>query len=353
MAGEKTEKATPKKRRDERKEGNVRLSQDVISVVSLVGIFCCLRILFPSMYRVVRDYMIWAIGNAGTTERFGDGDVMRFFMQFTVTVVQAALPILLIAGVLAVLATGLQTRFLFTTKVLKPKFSKLNPINGIKNMVSPRSLIELLKGMVKLILLGAILYNLLKGEIFRLINTMDMDLTVSTAYILNKIFTLVLQVSLYFAVVAAADFLYQWWAYEKKLRMSKDEIKEEYKMMEGDPQIKGKIKSMQRQRAQARMMQAVPEADVIIRNPTHYAVALKYDPDRDNAPLLIAKGQDELALRIVKVAEENDVTVIENKPLARGIYASTPLNSEIPGEYYGVVAEILVQVYKLKNKKLV
>ena len=135
--------------------------------------------------------------------------------------------------------------------------------------------------------------------------------------------------------------------------MSKDEIKEEYKQMEGDPQIKGKIKSMQRQMARSRMMQAVPEADVIIRNPTHYAVALKYNPGKDNAPHLIAKGQDELALRIVKIGEENDVVVIENKPLARGIYASTPLDAEIPGEYYGVVAEILVQVYKLKNKKLV
>ena len=123
--------------------------------------------------------------------------------------------------------------------------------------------------------------------------------------------------------------------------------------MEGDPKVKGKIRDIQRQRALSRMMQSVPEADVIIRNPTHFAVALKYDPNKDNAPHLIAKGQDEVALRIVKIAEDSDVTVIENKPLARGIYASTPLNAEIPGEYYGVVAEILVQVYRLKNKKLV
>ena len=206
---------------------------------------------------------------------------------------------------------------------------------------------------MKIVLLGVILFNILKGELFRLTNTMYMDLGVSTVYVLKKIMTLVLQVCMYFAAVAALDYFYQWWSYEKKLKMSKDEVKEEYKQLEGNPEIKGRIKDVQRQRARSRMMQAVPEADVIIRNPTHYAVALKYDPNRDNAPHLIAKGQDELALRIVKVAEEHDVTVIENKPLARGIYASTPLNAEIPGEYYGVVAEILVQVYKLKNRKLV
>lgn len=180
-----------------------------------------------------------------------------------------------------------------------------------------------------------------------------MDVAVSTVYVLKKIMTLVLQVSMYFTAVAAVDYFYQWWSYEKKLKMSKDEVKEEFKQLEGNPEIKGKIKDMQRQRARARMMQAVPTADVIIRNPTHYAVALRYDPEKDNAPRLVAKGQDELALRIVKIAEENDVTVIENKPLARGIYAVTPLDAEIPGEYYGVVAEILVQVYKLKNKQVV
>ena len=220
-------------------------------------------------------------------------------------------------------------------------------------MFSPKSLVELLKGIVKITILGVILYNTLKNRIFLVANTMYMDVMASTVYVLNTIMTMVLQVCMYFAAIAALDYFYQWWSYEKKLKMSKDEVKEEYKQMEGDPKVKGKIRDIQRQRALSRMMQSVPEADVIIRNPTHFAVALKYDPNKDNAPHLIAKGQDEVALRIVKIAEDSDVTVIENKPLARGIYASTPLNAEIPGEYYGVVAEILVQVYRLKNKKLV
>lgn len=353
MAGEKTEKATPKKRKDQRKEGNVFQSKDVVTVISLLGSFFCLQLLFPMIYRTLRDCLVQFIGYAGVVEELGQGDISKLGFQAALVIIKGALPILLIACALAVLATGIQTRFLFASKAFKPKFSNLNPLNGIKNMFSLKSLVELLKGIVKIVLLGVILFNLLKGELFRLTNTMYMDLSVSTVYVLKKIMTLIFQVCMYFTAVAALDYFYQWWSYEKKLKMSKDEVKEEYKQLEGNPEIKGRIKDVQRQRARSRMMQAVPEADVIIRNPTHYAVALKYDPNRDNAPHLIAKGQDELALRIVKVAEENDVTVIENKPLARGIYASTPLNAEIPGEYYGVVAEILVQVYKLKNKKLV
>ncbi len=353
MAGEKTEKATPKKRRDQRKEGNVFQSKDVITVVSLLGSFFCLKLLFPLIYRTLRDCLVQFISYAGTVEKIGQGDISWLGFQAALVVVKGALPILLIGCALAVLATGVQTRFLFASKAFKPKFSSLNPLNGIKNMFSLKSLVELLKGIVKIILLGVILFNLLKGELFRLINTMHMDLAVSTVYVLQKVINMVLQVCMYFAVVAALDYFYQWWSYEKKIKMSKDEVKEEFKQLEGNPEIKGRIKDVQRQRARSRMMQAVPEADVIIRNPTHYAVALKYNPDKDNAPHLIAKGQDELALRIVKTAEEHDVAVIENKPLARGIYASTPLNAEIPGEYYGVVAELLVQVYKLKNKKLV
>ena len=322
-------------------------------VISLLGSFCCLQLLFPLIYRTLRDCLVQFIGYAGTVKELSQGDVPKLGFQAGLVVVKGALPILLIGCALAVLATGIQTRFLFASKAFKPKFSNMNPLNGIKNMFSMKNLVEILKGIVKIILLGVILYHMLKGEFFRLINTMYMDLSLSTVYVLKKIMSMVLQVCMYFAAVAALDYFYQWWSYEKKIKMSKDEIKEEYKQLEGNPEIKGRIKDVQRQRARSRMMQAVPQADVIIRNPTHYAVALKYDPNRDNAPHLIAKGQDELALRIVRVGEEHEVVVIENKPLARGIYASTPLGAEIPGEYYGVVAEILVQVYKLKNRKLV
>lgn len=180
--------------------------------------------------------------------------------------------------------------------------------------------------------------------------TMDMDLSVSCVYMLNMIYNMVMRIVMVFFVIACLDFMYQKWDFERNMKMTKQEVKEEFKQMEGDPQIKGKIRSIQRQRALSRMMQAVPQADVIIKNPTHFAVALKYDIDKDAAPVVVAKGQDELAKRIIMIGEANGVTVIENKPLARALYASCELNGQIPEEYYGAVAEILVYVFKMNKK---
>ena len=176
---------------------------------------------------------------------------------------------------------------------------------------------------------------------------LDMDVGQACGILFQDILTLVLQVAVAFTALAAADYLYQWWDYERQLKMSKQEIKEEYKQTEGDPQVKGKIKEIQRRRAQQRMMQQVPDADVVIRNPTHVAVALRYKPDRDEAPVVVAKGLDELALRIVKTAEDHKITVVENVPLARSLYAGADLDREIPPEFYGPVAEVLVYVLKL------
>ena len=166
---------------------------------------------------------------------------------------------------------------------------------------------------------------------------------------LQLVFNLVMKVCMAFAAIAFLDFLYQRWEYEKSLRMTKQEVKDEFKQTEGNPEIKGRIRRIQRQMAMSRMMQKVPQADVIIRNPTHVAVALKYDPDRHGAPVVLAKGLDEAALRIVKVGEENGVYITENKPLARALYAACKLDEEIPAEFYGAVAEILVYLYKLRQ----
>ena len=163
---------------------------------------------------------------------------------------------------------------------------------------------------------------------------------------------MVFNISIAFAAISALDYAYQWWDYERQIKMSKHDIKEEFKQMEGNPQIKGKIKEIQRKMAMSRMMQAVPSADVVIKNPTHFAVALKYDIEKDGAPMLVAKGQDELALRIIKTAEQSNVPVIENKPLARSIFSQTQLNQEIPQEHYAEIAEILVYIYKLNKKEL-
>ncbi len=349
---EKTEKATPKKRRDQRKEGNVASSKDVIAVASLIGCFYCLQLLFPAIYESLRETMIFQISAVESIEELSLGNLQMLGMKAVTVLSKCIFPLGVISLAIGVVATGIQTRFNVTTKPLKFKLSKLNPLKGLKNMFSLKQVVELLKAVIKIIILGVILYGILKDEIVVIAQMMDIDPLSSAAYVLKEIVSMVLKVAMVFAAIAGFDYFYQRWSYEKNLKMTKEEVKEEYKQTEGDPKIKGKIRSLQQSMARSRMMQAVPDADVIIRNPTHYAVALRYDVDKDNAPVVIAKGQDLIALKIVEIGEAHKVTVIENKPLARGIYASTPLGGQIPAEYYGVVAEILVEVFRM-NKKLV
>lgn len=349
---EKTEKATPKKRRDQRKEGNVASSKDVIAVASLIGCFYCLQLLFPAIYETLRDTMIFQITAVAEIDELSLGNLQMLGMKTVKDLAKCIFPLGVISLTIGVVATGIQTRFNVTTKPLKFKLSKLNPLKGIKNMFSAKQVVELLKAVIKIIILGVILYGILKDEIVVIAQMMDIDPLSSSAYVLKEIISMVLKVGMVFAAIAGFDYFYQRWSYEKNLKMTKEEVKEEFKQSEGDPKIKGKIRSLQQSMARSRMMQAVPDADVIIRNPTHYAVALRYDIDKDNAPVVIAKGQDLIALKIVEIAENHKVTVIENKPLARGIYASTPLGGQIPAEYYGMVAEILVEVFRM-NKKLV
>lgn len=346
----KTEKATPKKRRDERKEGHVFSSKDVIIVVSLVGTFYSLKILFPSIYKAVRENMIFYLNHSLQVEELSVAQLRAIGFDTLKVLAEAILPLGFIAIALAVLATGVQTRFIFTAKSAAFKLSNLSILKGIKNMFSLRNVIELLKGMLKITLLCIVLYQILKADIINIARMVDMGVEASSAYTLEMVMSMITKVGLIFAAIAGFDYFYQRWDYEKKIKMSKQELKEEYKQTEGNPEIKGKIRNLQRSRARNRMMQAVPEADVIIRNPTHFAVALKYDIHNDNAPILVAKGQDHLALRIVEIGEANGVAVIENRPLARAIYATTAIDSEIPAEFYGVVAEILVEVFR-KNKK--
>lgn len=352
MAGDsKTEKATPKKRRDERKEGNIFFSKDVVSVVCVFGAFIILQFLFPGIYDNVREFMVRYISLSGSIEDFSMGTLQEVGYDFMVVAAKVGIPFMVICLVLAVLSTGIQTKFLFTSKHFLPKLNRLNPLEGIKKLFSLQNIVELIKNILKVIILIWILYSILEEDMTNVIRTMDMDIKQSVAYMFELTMQMILKVAMVFVGVSAFDYFYQWWEYERKIKMSKQDLKEEYKQTEGNPEIKGRIKELQRERARTRMMQAVPEADVIIRNPTHYAVALKYDIDLNNAPIVLAKGQDQVALRIVAVGEESGVVVIENKPLARGIYAQAELNQEIPMEYYGAVAEILVYVYKM-NKKM-
>lgn len=353
MAGssgqEKTEKPTSKRRNDARKEGNVFQSKDITTVILLLGVFWMIRLMMPYIYKNIRSYMEWMLEGVGR-----DPQELLSSQLFSVTVVtflKCALPLLLTALVLGILAHGTQTRFNVSFQVVKPKFGKLNPFTGIKKLFALKNVIELVKNLFKTTLLLILLYNLIKGDLVPVARMIDMQPQVSAAYMLNMAFDLVVKVSMAFGIVAFFDFLYQRWEYERDLKMTKQEVKDEFKQTEGNPEIKGRIRRIQRQMALSRMMQKVPQADVIVRNPTHYAVALKYDPSHHGAPVVLAKGQDELALRIVRVGEENGVYITENKPLARALYASCELDREIPAEFYGAVAEILLYLYRTGRRE--
>ncbi len=346
----KTEKATPKKRRDERKKGNVFLSQDAVSVATLIGASATFFLMGPMIAQEIAGYIQFCIQQCGKNTAIIQilPDLAK---QGLLVLVKTTLPLLLVTAVCAVAATFGQTRMLVSAELMKPKFSKINPLQGFKRLFSMRSVMEALKGILKICILMILIYMSVKNIFVESYKYLHTDIISSCIRMFELGRSMVIRIIIAFIVLAAGDFLYQWWHFERELRMSKQEIKEEYKQTEGDPQIKGKIKEMQRQRAQSRMMQQVPQADVVIRNPTHFAVALRYRPEVDAAPIVLAKGQDELALRIVKVAEDAGVAVMENVPLARQLYAQVDLNQEIPQELYGAVAEVLVYIFKLNAQK--
>ena len=351
--GSKTEKATPKKRRDERKKGNVFLSQDAVSVATLVGACGSFFLLAPMMAEEIGGYLAFCVERCGMNGDVGEG-LSDLMIQGIIVLLKTAFPLLLVTALCAVAATFAQTRMLVSAELMKPKFNRVNPLQGFKRLFSLRSLVEALKGILKITVLMLMIYLSLRNSVLESSKYLYTGLHAASAHLLEAGRAMVIRIAIAFLALAAADFLYQWWHYEREMRMSKQEIKEEYKQTEGDPQIKGKIKEMQRRRAQSRMMQQVPSADVVIRNPTHFAVALRYRPDVDAAPVVLAKGQDELALRIVKVAEEAGVAVMENVPLARALYAQTDINQMIPQELYGAVAEVLVYIFRLNaENKLV
>ena len=352
-AGEKTEKATPKRRRDERKKGNVMISQDAVAVATLFASYAALRFGLPLIAEAMSGIMRYCIGLTGSLQTGGLQDAGAEISAQSIAALakSVALPLLATAFA-AVAATFAQTRLLVSFETLKPKFSRLNPLQGIKRLFSLKSIVEALKGTIKIAILLILIYRFVSGSMLTFSQYMDSDLGTAMASIRDLGFDMFLQIGAAFLVISFLDYLYQWWEYERQLKMTKQEIKEEYKQTEGDPQVKGKIKELQRRMAQSRMMQAVPGADVVIRNPTHFAVALRYKPGKDAAPVVLAKGQDELALRIVAVAEEHGVAVVENRPLARAIFESTEIGQMIPPDQYGPVAEVLVYIYKLNHKTL-
>ena len=352
MSGEnKTEKASPKKRRDERKKGNVFQSKDVVTVGVITVSFYILNFLLPYIFRntsyMLRKYILLM----DSTYIINDTLVTQMFKDISYTIF-GSIGVLMIAVMLAtVVFSGAQTKFLITKENIKFKFSKLNPLNGIKRMFSLRSIVEVLKNIIKITILGFLIYSIVIDELLQIPKLVSIDLVSGIKFISTTVMSIIKSVIIAFVVISGFDFLYSWWEYEKNIRMTKQEVKEEYKQLEGDPQIKAKIKEKQRAISMTRMMQQVPQADVIIRNPTHYAIAIKYNIEKDNAPIVLAKGMDNIALKIIDKAEEHKISIVENVPLARALYASADVNKEIPLEFYEPIAEVLAWVYGLKKKE--
>ena len=349
--GEKTEKATPKKRRDERKKGNVFLSKDAVAVATLLGSYGILHLTAGMFAQELGSVMTFCLERSGTATGPLAGYLPELVIRCLVAIAKTVGPVLLVTLFCAVAATFAQTRFLVSTESLKPKFNRISPLQGFKRLFSLKSLVEALKGVLKITILMVIVYLSIRDEVLASSRYLYVDLSTAAAHLLDYASGMVIKICIAFVALAAMDFLYQWWDYERQMKMTKQEVKEEYKQMEGDPQVKGKIKQIQRERAQRRMMQQVPQSDVVIRNPTHFAVALRYKPEQDNAPIVLAKGQDLVAQRIVEIAEANHVAVIENVPLARALYAEAELNREIPPTLYNAVAEVLVYIFKLNAKR--
>lgn len=270
-------------------------------------------------------------------------DVMKTIGVFVLMPIGA----LLIAGIMAPM---LQVGPLLVWDQLSMKWNKLNPINGAKRLMSMQSIVELVKGLLKLTIIGSVTAVILMPYINHGESLVGQDLSMILAILRKEIVQLFIVTLSIMIVVAGADYAYQRYQWYKSLKMSKTEAKEEYRQAEGDPHVKGKIKQMRVQKARQRMMARVPEASVVITNPTHYAVALEYDREKMNAPVVAAKGLDHLALRIRELAKENDVPIVENPPLARGLYAGLEIDDEITEEHYKAVAEVISYVYSLKKR---
>ncbi len=353
--GEKTEEPTGKKLEDARKEGQVAKSKEIANATGLIAMFLILKFgmgflgerflgIFPFLYEKIPSIIKLSDGFINTK------DIYALLLNMMVQMLVVMAPFLLIGFVVAFLSDYIQVKWKVTTKPLMPKFSKMNPVNGFKRIFSVQSLAELIKSFAKIGLIAWVAYSTFKNQydvIYLLFNmTLLQGIQVAGSLAIN----FGLKVSLIFAVIAAADFIFQKRKFHNDQKMTKQEVKDEYKQSEGDPQIKGKIRQRMQEVSRRRMMQQLPEADVVITNPTHFAVAVKYDSEVAAAPVVIAKGEDYLAQKIKEAARENNIEIVENKPLARMLYYNVEIGEQVPPELYQTVAEILAMVYHMQGK---
>jgi flagellar biosynthetic protein FlhB len=350
FAGEKTEKATPKKRQDSRKKGQVLKSQDVTSAILLLSVF--LFLFFAAGFMRDRFFVFFhqAFTEYLTLPKLDEDLAMIIYSDVMIQMAFILLPIMLIAVVAGIAGNLFQFGLLLTAEPLKMDLKKLDPIKGLKRIFSIRAIIELMKSVLKISFIGTVTTLIVMTNIDKVLGLAFKSPwdTLTTIGQLAALMGITAAFVLLF--ISILDFMYQKFDYEKNLRMSKQDIKDEYKNSEGDPIIKSRIKQRQREMAMRRMMQEVPDADVVITNPTHYAIALKYKDGDMDAPIVVAKGVDFIAQKIKLIANEHDIVMVENRPLARSLYEDVEIGGRIPEEFFKAIAEILAYVYRIQRK---
>lgn len=352
---EKSEEPTAKKLQDARKEGQVAKSQEIATAFTLLSLFLILRLtygfigqnftgIFNRVYNAIPDVARTYNGYLPVAH------IASIINNALLTMLLIAAPYFIVGFLISFLSDFVQVGYKPTSKPLQPKLSKLNPISGMKKIFSTRKLFDLIKSVAKLFLMGIVIYTFFKGRKESIFLLYDIPLKSAIGLMGQLIIEVGLRIALVYMIIAFADLIYQRRKFKKDMMMTKQEVKDEYKNTEGDPQIKGQIRKRMMQASQRRMMQQLPSADVVITNPTHYAVAIKYDAETADAPIVVAKGEDYLAQRIKDVARENGVVIVENKPLARMLYANVEVGEMVPPELYKAVAEVLAYVYHLQGK---
>ena len=346
---DKTEEPTPKKKKDARKQGNIAKSAEVNKAMTFIAILVVIYMMSGSIISELQGFIV-NILSGDFSMTMNDNTIKILMFKVMMSFMKIVLPISLIIMVFGILGSLIQTGLFFSMESLKPKFSKLNPLTGLKNMFSMKAIVNLIKSMVVICIMIYLGYSFMSKNFEGIIKSGDIYLPYLFNIVLDLIKSILTSITLAVAVVAVLDYGYEKFSHKKGLKMTKQEVKEEYKQMEGDPHIKGKIKQKQRQMANQRMMQAVPSSTVILTNPTHISIAIRYEQGKDTTPIVVAKGADEVAFRIREIAKSHDIPIIENVPLARLIYKEVDIDQEIPEEMYKAVAEVLVAVYKIKNK---
>ena len=346
---EKTEEPTPKKIEDAKKEGNVPRSMDVNSFITLTAAIIAAIFMFSFISQRLQKLYIYYVSFIG--EEINKESVVSLAITTFKEMGIMILPIALSAAIGGIISALMQFGFIFTTKPLIPNLGKINPIKGLKNLFSLKKLIEGIKIVLKVAIVLTVAFIFLISFSKEMPTVVFLNYLKQLIWLRDKAIILIGVMLLILAILALIDLLLVRFQYFKSLRMSKQEIKDEFKQMEGDPQIKARIKKLQMELAKKRMMQNVPSADVVVTNPTHYAVALRYDKNKERAPRVIAKGINYLALRIKEIALENGVQIVENPSLARELYKSCEIDEEIPQKLYQAVAEVLAYVYRISKKR--